>query len=129
MPPDRFRSSGIGGAGIVGRGIAADTATVTNYGSISGIGGGASIGIQTFDPSNVTNYGTITRTTFAILFEGNGASTLTLGPTLIIKGGVVALGPNNTFQLGGTGDGSFDLSTIGHQYLSSPLSDYKLARV
>jgi hypothetical protein len=36
-----------------------------------------------------------------------------LGPTSIISGIVSAAGVNNTFQLGGTGNGSFNLSTIG----------------
>src|SRR5262249_21402094 len=61
---------------------------------------------------NVTNYGTITGVPFAITFSGGG-STLTLGPTSIINGIVLVLGINNTFQLGGSGGGSFDVSQIG----------------
>jgi uncharacterized protein with beta-barrel porin domain len=106
----------IGGA--TGRGILADTATVINYGTISGTvpgGGSFGAGIQTVFAGNVTNYGTITGTNFAILFANGGGDTLTLGPTSIINGTVLNQGgsTNNALQLGGTGNGSFDLSTIG----------------
>ena len=99
-----------------GFGIVADTATVTNDGTISGTTGvgGSGIGINTLAAgSNVTNNGTITGTTFAIDFAGGGGNTLTLGPTSIINGDVIASGANNLLQLGGSGIGSFDVSLIG----------------
>ncbi len=60
----------------------------------------------------MTNNGTITGTTVAISF-GSGGNTLTLGPTSIINGEVMAGGANNLLQLGGSGIGSFDVSLIG----------------
>ena len=106
--------SGTGTGGASGFGIIANTATVTNNGTISGIGtGGAGTGINTFAAGNVTNNGTITGTTFAISFAGSGGNTLTLGPTSIINGEVMASGANNLLQLGGSGIGSFDVSLIG----------------
>ena len=88
---------------------------MTNNGTISGTGtgGGTGTGIDTFAAGNVTNNGTITGTTFAILFGGSGGNTLTLGPTSIINGEVIASGANNLLQLGGSGIGSFDVSLIG----------------
>jgi outer membrane autotransporter protein len=102
-------STGGQGIGI----LATSPMTVTNYGTISGITniGGSGFGIGGVTGNVVTNYGTITGTLFAILFAGGG-NTLTLGPTSIINGTVVT-GSNSPFQLGGTGNGSFDLSTIG----------------
>ena len=106
--------TGSGGAGG-GVGIQATNATVTNNGIISGIGtgGGGGLGIESFAASNVTNNGTITGTTSAISFAGSGTNTLTLGPTSIINGEVLASGANNLLQLGGSGIGSFDVSLIG----------------
>ena len=105
--------TGTGSSG--GFGILANTATVTNNGTISGTGtgGGAGTGINTSAAGNVTNNGTITGTTFAISFAGSGGNTLTLGPTSIINGEVMASGVNNLLQLGGSGIGSFDVSLIG----------------
>ena len=99
-----------------GFGIVADTATVTNNGTILGTSGvgGSGIGINSLGAgSNVTNNGTITGTTFAIDFAGGGGNTLTLGPTSIINGEVIASGANNLLQLGGSGIGSFDVSLVG----------------
>ncbi len=48
----------------------------------------------------------------AILFAFFGGNTLTIAPTSVINGNVVATG-SDTFQLGGTGGGTFDLSTVG----------------
>ena len=88
------------------------------------------IGIQT--NGDVTNFGTITGTTLTIEFlaTGNTRNTLTLGPTSIINGNVVALGVNNVLpaysdhyhELGASptsaltalsGVGSFDVGLIG----------------
>ena len=88
---------------------------MTNNGTISGTSGGTTFGtgIRTLAASDVTNNGTITGTTAAISFGGSGGNTLTLGPTSIINGEVLAAGFNNVLQLGGSGIGSFDVSLIG----------------
>ncbi|WP_426610489.1 autotransporter outer membrane beta-barrel domain-containing protein [Bradyrhizobium sp. McL0616] len=66
----------------------------------------ASSGVSIFNSGTITGFrGT------AIEFGGTG-NTLTLAPTSIIHGNVLGTGAD-TFQLGGTGNGSFDLSTIG----------------
>ncbi len=45
----------------------------------------------------------------------SGTNTLTLGPGFNIQGNVLGAG-NDTFQLGGSGTGAFNLSNIGTQY-------------
>lgn len=120
------------GYGIVS--TATEQNQIINYGIILGTGGrgsdgsvGMGIGIQT--NGDVTNFGTITGTTLAIEFlaTGNTRNTLTLGPTSIINGNVVALGVNNILQLSDhelgasptsaltalSGVGSFDVGLIG----------------
>ena len=119
--------SGTGGTAAAGVGIQGTTATVTNNGTISGSETGitgttatvtnngtifGNFGIATLTNATVTNNGTITGTTVAISF-GSGGNTLTLGPTSIINGAVMACGANNLLQLGGSGIGSFDVSLIG----------------
>ena len=51
----------------------------------------------------------------------SGNNTFTLGPGYSIIGHVLGAG-SDTFQLGGSGSGAFDLSTIGAQYPASPRS-------
>src|SRR5262249_45055337 len=66
---------------------------------------------------NIFTSGTITGTdTFAIQFNNGGGNTLTLGPGFVMNGYVAAPNNNDTFQLGGTGAWTFDLSAIGNQY-------------
>jgi uncharacterized protein with beta-barrel porin domain len=115
--------------------ISGDVVTVTNSGTISVASGSGSSAI-TMASGSVTNNagGSITgdfdtiasngnTTVFnagtisaaggdAILFAFLGGNTLTIAPTSVITGNVVATG-SDTFQLGGTGSGTFDLSTIG----------------
>jgi autotransporter-associated beta strand protein len=129
--------AGIGGA------ISGNVVNVTNSGTISsatGSGGpaismvsgsvinntGGSItgdyeAIATNGHTSVFNAGTISANSGpAIYFQalgsgGSGGNTLTLGPGSVINGAVLGAG-SDTFQLGGTGTGSFNLSTIGTQY-------------
>jgi uncharacterized protein with beta-barrel porin domain len=105
-------------------------ATVVNYGSIGGVTGvfgnsvvvtnnagasinGTSVGIQAQvgGGSSVFNAGSISGGSAAIQFAGSG-NTLTLAPGSVISGNVLGTG-NDTFQLGGTGTASFDISTLG----------------
>lgn len=87
------------------------TANVSNSGIVSG-----NIGIQADAPSTVTTSGAITGTGgAAIMFNAGAGNTLTLAPGFVINGNVVnaALDLTNTLQLGGNGNGTFDVSAIG----------------
>ena len=84
--------------------------TVTNNAGASVTGG--QLGIFAFGGgSSVFNAGTISGGTAAIQFGGSG-NTLTLGPGSVISGSVFGTG-SDTFQLGGTGAATFDVSQIG----------------
>ncbi|MCK1741875.1 autotransporter domain-containing protein [Bradyrhizobium sp. 139] len=83
--------------------------SVTNYGSISGLAGN---GIYAgTGGSTVFNAGTITGGTAAIQFAGSG-NVLTLAPGSGISGNVLG-GGSDTFQLGGSGAATFDVSALG----------------
>lgn len=83
--------------------------SVTNYGSVSGLtGNGIYAGTG---GSAVFNAGTITGGTAAIQFAGSG-NVLTLAPGSVISGNVLG-GGSDTFQLGGSGAATFDVSTLG----------------
>ena len=95
---------------IVGRTF---TGGIFNAGVISG-----RIGIEIVSASSVSIFDAgaiIGSAGTAIEFAGSG-NTLTLGAGYVI-GGIVDPSGNNTFQLGGTGSDTFDLSSIGTQYL------------
>src|SRR6266436_4659195 len=102
-------------AGSDGRGVSAlHNANVTNSGTISATAGaGASaVGIRAGSGgSSIFNAGTISGGTAAIQFAGTG-NTLTLAPGSAISGLVLGTGAD-TFQLGGTGTASFEVSQIG----------------
>ncbi|MDH2344855.1 autotransporter domain-containing protein [Bradyrhizobium sp. SSUT77] len=85
---------------------------VVNTGTIT-VGAGG-VGISVNGGASVFNSGTINAATgfAAIEFCICGPNTLTLGPGSIINGLVLGTG-TDTFQLGGTGKGTFDLSLIG----------------
>jgi uncharacterized protein with beta-barrel porin domain len=109
--------SGIVGAGAGARGWginAGNEVNVTNFGTISGIAaaGGSGLGIRAGGGgSSIFNAGSISGSTAAIQFAGSG-NTLTLGPGSVISGLVLGTG-SDTFQLGGTGTASFEVSQIG----------------
>jgi outer membrane autotransporter protein len=88
-------------------GISAAGGTVINSGTISG-----SSSISLGGNSDVFNSGTITGTGGTAINFAAGSNTLTLGPSSVVAGKVVGAG-SDTFQLGGVGSGSFDLSVIG----------------
>ena len=99
-----------------GTGIFANTISTTNQiintntitVGVNGVGISASGGLSVF------NSGTINAATgfAAIDLCGCGNNTLTLGPGSIINGQVFASG-TDTFQLGGTGKDTFNLSLLG----------------
>lgn len=128
-----------GGDDTVGIVVLGDTNTITNRGTIT-VGGGFAVGIDVTSlagsndiintgminvgagatgilvggTGNVFNSGTINAATgfAAIEFCGCGNGVLTLGPGSIINGLVIGSG-TETFQLGGTGSDTFNLSLIG----------------
>ncbi|WP_354224359.1 autotransporter domain-containing protein [Bradyrhizobium sp. F1.4.3] len=85
---------------------------VVNTGTIT-VGSGG-VGISVSGGASVFNSGTINAATgfAAIEFCSCGSNTLTLGPGSVINGFVLGAG-TDTFQLGGTGKDTFDLSLIG----------------
>jgi uncharacterized protein with beta-barrel porin domain len=104
---------GAGGSCAVGifiDNIGAFTGRIINSGTIAG---GIVVG-STTPGMSVFSSGTITAGSCgaAIRFMNAGGNTLTLGPGFVMNGSVLAQNGSNTFQLGGTGNGSFDLSTI-----------------
>ena len=127
----------ISGTGLGASGIQGNTVFLTNSGTVSGGSGGSTISmdhgvitnnvggsiagdfeaIAAFHNTSVFNAGTITSSSGpAILFtsvgSGGGGNMLTIAPSSIINGNVVASGAD-TFQLGGTGTGTFNLALIG----------------
>jgi outer membrane autotransporter protein len=127
----------ISGTGLSGMGIEGNVVTLVNSGTVSGGTGGSAIsmdhgtitnnvgGVLTGDfatiaashNTTVFNAGTITANSGPAIFftPGGGGNTLTIAPTSVIAGNVIASG-TDTFQLGGPGTGSFDLAQIGAQY-------------
>ena len=85
---------------------------VTNLAGASIAGGDTTIGGGA--GSSVFNAGTISGGIAAIQFSGSG-NTLTLAPGSVISGNVLGTG-SDTFQLGGSGAATFDVSTLGPQY-------------
>ena len=83
--------------------------TVTNNAGASISGG--TYGIVVANGSSVFNAGSISGGFAAIQFSGTG-NTLTLAPGSAITGNVLGTG-NDTFQLGGSGAASFDVSQLG----------------
>lgn len=93
------------GAGIeVGSG-----STIYNTGTIRGVGYG--IHASSGGGISIYNGGSIGAAFDAIVFAGTG-NTLTLAPGSVITGNVTGTG-SDTFQLGGSGAATFDLSRLG----------------
>ena len=124
----------ISGTGLGASGIFGGTVQVTNSGTITGGAGAAAISMESGSVTNnaggtissdegisvggntsIFNAGTITGTTGTAIAFSSGGNTLTLGPGFTINGTVVGAGAD-TFQLGGSGNGSFNLSSLGVQY-------------
>jgi uncharacterized protein with beta-barrel porin domain len=90
--------------------LAQGAVTVTNNAGATITGG--LIGIEAnAGGSSVFNAGTISGGAAAIEFLGSG-NTLTLAPGSVISGKVLGTG-SNTFQLGGSGAATFDVSQLG----------------
>jgi autotransporter-associated beta strand protein len=105
-----INSGSITGTGTQSSAIRAGTyATVTNNAGASITGGVYGI-YANAGGSSVINAGTISGSTAAIRFSGTG-NTLTLAPGSAITGNVLGTG-SDTFQLGGSGAATFDVSRI-----------------
>ena len=101
---------GIGVSSVAVFGSASAIGAITNTGTIAG-----NIGILVgFAPVRLFDLGDITGTLGnAVEFQtAGGPNTLTLGPGYNISGNVLGSG-SDILQLGGTGSGSFDLSSAG----------------
>ena len=96
------------GTAIVVRG--AFSGGINNSGLIQGTAG---INLSNLTGVSIFNSGTITGTSGTAILFGAGTNTLTLGPGFSINGNVFGSG-SDTLQLGGTGNGTFDLGTIGN---------------
>ena len=111
---------GKNGVGILA-GVLSGTNSIVNTGTIT-VSGMLGDAIVMQNGGSVFNAGTIQNTTahgVAIDFCSCSAGyTLTIAPTSVITGLVTATG-SDTFQLGGTGTGAFDLSSI------SPTKQYQ----
>jgi uncharacterized protein with beta-barrel porin domain len=88
-------------------GISGGAGTVTNSGTISG-----ATGINLGGNSEVFNSGTVIGTAGTAINFVAGSNTLMLAPGFVINGKVIGAG-GDTLQLGGVGNGTFDLSLIG----------------
>jgi len=88
--------------------------SIINTGTINVGAGGFGVGIMLSGSGTVFNSGTINAAAgfAAIELCGCGGSVLTLGPGSVINGLVQGSG-TDTFQLGGTGKHTFNLSLIG----------------
>ena len=110
-------TAGLNGIGIwTGGGFfGAGPNHIGNFGSITTHGLGADAVLMQ-NGGSLFNAGTIANTTpGGVAIDFCSCSTgykLTIAPTSVITGLVTATG-NDTFQLGGTGNGSFDLNSIG----------------
>ncbi|MBR1244453.1 autotransporter domain-containing protein, partial [Bradyrhizobium sp. AUGA SZCCT0274] len=80
---------------------------ITNNGTIRGASG-----ITASDSTTLVNAGAIIGTLGTAVTFGGSGNTLTLAPGSVITGNVLGTG-NDTFQLGGTGAATFDVSQIG----------------
>ncbi|SEE10305.1 outer membrane autotransporter barrel domain-containing protein [Rhizobiales bacterium GAS188] len=107
-------SGAISGTGRTG--IRVGNATIMNFGTVTGATGIAFRGGGFGAAGSVFNAGTITGTggtaiNFAIS-PSTGPYSLTIAPGSVINGNVLGTG-NDTFQLGGSGTGTFNVGTIG----------------
>ena len=114
--------AGANGVGVWAGPVTGNNAIINNVGATISTTGHLGDAILVQNGGSVFNAGTISNPTpdgVAIDFcSCSTGYTLTIAPTSVITGLVTATG-NDTFQLGGTGNGTFDLNTI------SPTKQYE----
>ena len=98
--------------GILIQSISTFAGGVTNTGTVSGASGIVILGTSSV---SIFDSGTIIGSGGTAIQFASGTNTLTLGPGFNIQGNVLGAGAD-TFQLGGSGTGAFNLSNIGTQY-------------
>ncbi len=107
--------------GILIRQVATLAGGITNTGTIRGaivvIDSGA---VSVFDSGTITGippnpFNHFSKSVAVDFAQNSAGNTFTLGPGYSITGAVKGQG-SDTFQLGGSGNGVFDLSTVGGQY-------------
>ena len=101
--------------GIVVDNVSSFSGGITNTGTISAATGIRVIGvngISVFDSGIIASTSGAGGIAVSFAETTSGNNTFTLGPGYSIIGKVMAIA-GDTFQLGGTGNGSFDLSTVG----------------
>ncbi len=115
-------TAGANGVGVWAGPVTGNNAIINNVGATISTTGHLGDAILVQNGGTVFNAGTISNPTaggVAIDFcSCSTGYTLTIAPTSVITGLVTATG-NDTFQLGGTGNGTFDLNTI------SPTKQYE----
>ena len=106
-----------GGSGITIVGVSTFSGGITK-GVIITTPGGVISGSLTFsgggitNAGGITNVGSVTNGVAVDLSQNSPGNKFTLGPGYSISGAVLGSG-SDTFQLGGSGSGTFDVSTIG----------------
>jgi outer membrane autotransporter protein len=90
-----------GSGGITNLGSVTIGGAITNAGIITSSGGITVVGVPTFNGGVAVD-----------LSQNSPGNKFTLGPGYSISGAVLGSG-SDTFQLGGSGSGTFDVSTIG----------------
>jgi uncharacterized protein with beta-barrel porin domain len=109
-------TAGNNGVGVQTGVFTGANSIINNFGATISTSGHLGDAIIVQNGGSVFNAGTISNPTpggVAIDFCGCSTGyTLTIAPTSVISGLVTATG-NDTFQLGGTGNGAFNLNTIG----------------
>jgi len=98
--------------GISVQNISTFAGGVTNTGTVSGASG---IVISGTSSVSIFDSGTVIGSGGTAIQFASGTNTLTLGPGFNIQGNVLGAG-SDTFQLGGSGTGAFNLSNLGTQY-------------
>ena len=109
-------TAGANGVGVWAGPVTGNNAIINNVGATISTTGHLGDAILVQNGGTVFNAGTISNPTaggVAIDFcSCSTGYTLTIAPTSVITGLVTATG-SDTFQLGGTGNGTFDLNSIG----------------